>query len=52
MAGRIDASTLKAWLSDGGEITMPIGETFWSPKFGMCADRFGTLWMVNVPGEQ
>jgi PhnB protein len=35
-------------LSDGGEIVMAIGETFWSPRFGMCIDRFGTPWMVNT----
>jgi PhnB protein len=35
-------------LSDGGVIVMPIGETFWSPRFGMCIDRFGTPWMVNT----
>ncbi len=35
-------------LADGGEVTMPMAETFWSPMFGMCTDRFGTAWMVNV----
>jgi PhnB protein len=35
-------------LSDGGEVTMPIQPTFWSPMFGMCIDRFGTPWMVNT----
>jgi PhnB protein len=35
-------------LADGGEITMPITATFWSPMFGMCVDRFGTPWMVNA----
>jgi PhnB protein len=39
-------------LADGGEITMPIGETFWSPKFGMCVDRFGTQWMVNAQAPE
>ena len=34
-------------LAEEGEVTMPIGETFWSPRFGMCVDRFGTPWMVN-----
>ena len=29
---------------------MPIAETFWSPRFGMCTDRFGVPWMVNTPG--
>jgi len=27
---------------------MPIGKTFWSPRFGMVTDRFGVSWMVNV----
>ena len=35
-------------LSEGGEIHMPLGETFWSPLFGTCVDRFGVSWMVNV----
>ena len=33
-------------LAEGGEVQMPIGETFFSPAFGMCTDRFGTPWMV------
>ncbi len=35
-------------LADGGEVRMPLAETFWSPMFGMCVDRFGTPWMVNA----
>jgi len=35
-------------LADGGEVTLPIAETFWSPMFGMCVDRFGTPWMVGA----
>jgi PhnB protein len=35
-------------LAEGGEVTMPLGETFWSPCFGMCVDRFGVSWMVGV----
>ncbi len=38
-------------LADGGEIHMPMGETFWSPAFGSCTDRYGVSWMVNVNGE-
>ncbi len=33
-------------LADGGEATQPPIETFFSPSFGMCTDRFGTPWMV------
>ena len=39
-------------LADGGQITMPAGETFWAPLFGMCVDRFGTPWMVNAEGPE
>lgn len=35
-------------LSDGGQVQMPLGKTFFSPKFGMVADRFGVAWMVYV----
>lgn len=33
-------------LSEGGTVTMPFNQTFFSPGFGMCKDRFGTSWMV------
>jgi PhnB protein len=33
-------------LADGGEVQMPLAETFFSPSFGMVADRFGVPWMV------
>jgi PhnB protein len=33
-------------LADGAEVTTPLAETFFSPKFGMCVDRFGTPWMI------
>jgi PhnB protein len=40
-------------LADGGKITMPLGKTFWSPRFGMLTDRFGVGWMIGVfPAEQ
>ena len=34
-------------LADGGTVRMPIQETFWALRFGMCVDRFGVPWMVN-----
>lgn len=42
-----DAERLFARLSEGGTVTMPVQETFWAHRFGMCTDRFGTPWMVN-----
>jgi PhnB protein len=35
-------------LAEGGEVTMPIAQTFWSPMFGMCTDKFGTPWMIDT----
>jgi PhnB protein len=43
-----DADRMFAALLDGGQVQMPLGETFWSPRFGMVADRFGVSWMVMV----
>ena len=36
-------------LADGGQVQMPLGKTFFSPAFGMVADRFGVSWMVIAP---
>ena len=38
-------------LSAGGEASMPLTKTFFSPAFGMLRDRFGVNWMVMVPGQ-
>jgi PhnB protein len=34
-------------LAENGTVQMPFQQTFWSPGFGMCVDRFGIPWMVN-----
>jgi PhnB protein len=39
-------------LSDGGQITMQLTKTFWSPRFGMLKDRFGIGWMISVTPAQ
>lgn len=43
-----EAEHLFAALADGGQVQMPLAKTFFSPRFGMVADRFGVLWMVLV----
>lgn len=47
-----EADRVFAALSAGGQVRMPLAKTFWSPRFGMVADRFGVGWMISVPGEQ
>lgn len=34
-------------LSKDGKVTMPMQKTFWSARFGMTVDRFGTPWLIN-----
>jgi PhnB protein len=41
-----EAERLFAALGDGGQVQMPLAKTFFSPRFGMVADRFGVSWMV------
>jgi PhnB protein len=38
-------------LSEGGTVTMPLEKQMWGDEFGMCVDRFGINWMVNVAGS-
>lgn len=37
-------------LEDGGQVVMPLGATFFSPMFGMVADKFGVAWLVIAQG--
>jgi PhnB protein len=43
-----EADRLFAALADGGQVQMPLVKTFFSPRFGMAADRFGVSWMIIV----
>jgi PhnB protein len=48
VAGEAEADRLFGALAEGGQVQMPIGRTFFSPCFGMVADRFGVSWMIVV----
>jgi PhnB protein len=45
-ADEAEADKLFAALSEGGQVTMPMAKTFFSPRFGMLSDKFGVGWMV------
>jgi PhnB protein len=50
-----DAEALRGYwekLSDGGDVTMPMEKQMWGDEFGMCVDRFGIPWMVNITQQQ
>ena len=44
-----DARRVYDALVEGGSVSQELTETFFSPAFGMCVDRFGTPWMVSTP---
>jgi len=46
-----EADRLFAALRDGGQVQMPLAKTFFSPRFGMVADRFNVFWMVVAMPE-
>jgi PhnB protein len=49
-----DADELRGYwekLSSGGQVQVPLGKQMWGDEFGMCVDRFGIGWMVNLAGE-
>lgn len=45
---REEADRIFNALSDGGEVTMPMDETFWGAYFGMTTDKYGIAWMINL----
>jgi PhnB protein len=47
-ANEAEADRTFAVLADGGQVQMPLGKTFFSPRFGMVTDRFGVSWMIIV----
>ena len=46
-----DADDLRGYwtqLSDGGTVMIPLAKQMWGDEFGMCVDRFGIGWMVDI----
>ena len=49
-----DEATLRGYwdkLSDGGTVTVPLEKAPWGDTFGMCVDKFGVPWLVNIAGS-
>jgi PhnB protein len=42
----------EALAKDAESLTMPPGETFWTKRFAIFTDRFGTPWMLNYAGAK
>ena len=54
LSGEDDAELRGYWdkLSDGGNVTMPLETAMWGDAFGMCTDKFGVQWLVNIAGPK
>jgi PhnB protein len=50
LSGDDEAELRGYWdkLSEGGTVTMPLEPAPWGDSFGMCVDKFGVSWMVNI----
>lgn len=49
-----DESVLRGYwekLSEGATVTAPLDKAPWGDTFGMCTDKFGVTWMVNIAGS-
>ncbi len=47
-----EADKIFKGLSEGGQVTMPLADTFWGAYFGMTKDKFGIQWMVSYTYPQ
>ena len=48
----VELKTYFEKLSTGGIVTMPLEKAPWGDSFGMCTDKFGINWMVNIAGQK
>ncbi|MDQ3629387.1 MAG: VOC family protein [Actinomycetota bacterium] len=54
LSGEDDTELRGYWekLSEGGTVTAPLERAPWGDSFGMCVDKFGVRWMVNIAGAE
>ncbi|EGX55766.1 hypothetical protein SZN_31209 [Streptomyces zinciresistens K42] len=53
LSGDDEAELRGYWdkLSSGASVAVPLEKQMWGDVFGMCTDRFGVTWMVNIAGQ-
>ncbi|HXF02605.1 MAG TPA: VOC family protein, partial [Arthrobacter sp.] len=53
LSGDNEAELRGYWdkLIDGANVTEPLQQAPWGDTFGMCTDKFGVQWMVNIAGQ-
>ncbi|WP_371493990.1 VOC family protein [Kitasatospora sp. NBC_00374] len=54
VSGDDDAQLRGYWdkLCNGGTVSVPLAKQMWGDVFGMCTDRFGIVWLVNITQQQ
>ena len=54
LSGDDEAELRGYWekLADGGDVSVPLEKAPWGDTFGMCVDKFGVSWMVNIVAAQ
>lgn len=53
LSGDDEAELRRYWdrLSGDGTVTVPLERAPWGDTFGMCTDKFGVAWLVNIAGN-
>ncbi|WP_028278703.1 VOC family protein [Arthrobacter sp. H5] len=53
LSGEDETELRGSWekLSDGGTVALPLEPAPWGDSFGMCTDKFGVDWLVNIAGK-
>jgi PhnB protein len=54
LSGDDEADLRGYWekLSEGGTVTMPLEKAPWGDSFGMCVDKYGVSWLVNISAPE
>src|SRR5919112_5767894 len=54
LSGDDDADLRGYWekLTEGGTVTMPLEKAPWGDSFGMCVDKYGVSWLVNISASE
>jgi PhnB protein len=54
LSGDDDADLRGYWekLSESGTVTMPLEKAPWGDSFGMCVDKYGVSWLVNISASE
>jgi PhnB protein len=52
MSDEVELRSYFEKLAEGGKVSMPVEKAIWGDIFGMCTDKFGIQWLINISGAK